>query len=171
MDNDLLVKKESNTLTSPPKGPENEFNPKFRLLPQSLIWGVQAGLWMGLFILLVNALGGEDNIALKFAKYLLLFGVLGWVLYRYRKVNRTKTYFQKGIALGAMTTFFSGLTFLLVDLVVSIANPDLSFTRFGYEVNSAFDFLTVTGGVFFEILVFGMISASIWLVYFNRRPQ
>ena len=171
MDNDLIVKKKSNSLSSVPKGPQNEFNPKFRLMRQSLIWGIQAGLWMGIFILVVNVLGGRDNIALKFVKYLFLVGILGWVLYRYRKANRTMTFFQKGIVLGAMTTFFSALTFLLVDLIVSVANPNLSFSRFGYEIDSTLDFLVVNGSLMLEILIFGMIGTFIWLQLLKYRTN
>ena len=153
------------------KTPDNPIHSPIKIRSDSLKWGVQAGLLMGAYLLLLHVFGGGDSVALKFLKYLFLFGVLGRGLTLYRKQNSKPAFFQNGIRIGALTTFFGALTLLFVNLVVSIIAPEYSFNRFNLEVNSPMDFLITSGTLFFEVLVFGMVGTFIWLQYLKRNTS
>lgn len=146
-------------------------NIPYKIWPNGLIWGFAAGFCMGVYILLLQFFGEKNNIALKFLKYIFLVGIIGFVLGKYRKINRTSTYFQKSIFLGAVISAVSAVAFFVFDGVVSLIDPAYSFTRFNYQIDSPLDFMITGAGTFFEVLVFGVIGTLIWLEYFKKRGQ
>lgn len=171
MENDILTNKPKDVDHLHLKKSQKDSAKKLIFWPNILAWGIVAGLGMGAYILLLHAIGAVDIIALKFMKYLVLAGILGTVLSKYRKLNSTATFFQNGISIGSVISFTSAITFLLVNFVVTILTPALSFTKFGKTVDTPFDFLVISGGTFFEILVFGLIGTFIWIQILKRRAD
>ena len=167
----IIISKTTNPDTPEMKKVKNIENRQFKIWPNALVWGMQAGFWMGAYLILLQVLGGAEIVALKFLKYIILLGVLGWALSKYRKINRTASFFQNGIYLGACTTLITAVTLVLVDFVVTIILPEYSFSKFNLEVNSPMDFFATSGAIFFEILVFGMIITFIFLQYLKRNSN
>ncbi len=126
---------------------------------------------MGLYLVALQLFGFESTIVLKFLKYLLLIGVLGWGLTRFRKMIPDKTFFQNGILLGVLTTFISALTLIAINIVVSLLNPEWAFNKFNLAIDSPASFLVTSGAIFFEVLVFGLVSTFIWLQYLKGRQN
>lgn len=146
-------------------------NKEYKLWPNAISLGTIAGFLMGAYLLTLQIVGAGDSIGLKFFKYLFLLFALGMGISAYRKYNPTSSFFKNGIAMGAYITIISALVVVVIDFVISIISPDLSFNKFNLEINSPGDFLTTIGAIFFEILVFGMIGTFIFLQYLKGKPK
>ena len=141
----------------------------FKYHASALSWGLAAGLFMAVFLLFLQ-MAGQDSIALKFFKYVFLIGFLGWGLWKYRTIDQSSSFFQQGIKLGAMTTFYAALSLVVVGFVVALAAPDLAFQKFNLAVDSPGDLIVTNVVIFFEVLVFGMVATFIWLQYLKNKP-
>lgn len=150
---------------------KNIANKEYKIWPNAISLGVVAGFLMSAYLLTLQFVGAEDAIGLKFLKYLFLLLILGVGINAYRKYDPTSSFFKNGIVMGSYTTLVSALTVVVINFVISVISPDLSFNKFNLEINSPGDFLTVSGALFFEILVFGMIGTFIFLQYLKGEPN
>ena len=138
------------------------------IYPIATSTGLAAGMLMGVYLLALQMIGLDHSIVLKFLKYLFLAGMLGWALYRYRKQNTDRSYLQSAILLGLVATVISALTLIVTGLAVSFVQPEWAFNRFSLPVDTTGNLLVTSGAIFFEVLVFGLLSTFIWLQYFKR---
>ena len=152
---------------------KNVISHDFNFYGKGTAWGVQAGAAMGLFLIMIQLLGGADNIFLKYLTYAILIGFIGIALNTYKNYVSDNEIFQKGLLLGGYVTIVSGLTYIVISAIAFVTNSSLAFEKFGIEANSTGEFLLVSGVTFFEILVFGMIITFIYLQYLksNNKPN
>lgn len=143
----------------------------FRFSASAFSWGLAAGLGMAAYLLLLHVSIADDSIFLKFVKHLILIGVLGWGLWKYRMVDRGKYFFRRAMLLGASMTFYAALTLALVSLIIGIAAPDFGFDKFNMPLDSSKDVIVTTGALFIEVLVFGLMGTFIWLQYLKSRGK
>lgn len=142
------------------------------IFPSSVIWGIAAGILMGLYLMLLNVVGASENIYLIFLKYIFLVPILWWGLSRYRNSNLENSFFQKAILLGTLTSFFSSLSLFFMSLLVSLINPELSFGQYMFpDVNSVGDAITNAMTVSFEVTVFGSIATFACVQYLKGRDE
>lgn len=145
---------------------------KIDIFPSSIIWGVAAGILMGLYLMLLDIVGASENIYLIFLKYIFLVPILWWGLSRYRNYNLENSFFQKAILLGTLTSFFSSLTLFFMSLFVSLLNPEWSFGQYIFsDVNSPGDAITNAMTVSFEVTVLGGIAAFAIVQYLKGRDE
>ena len=128
-------------------------------------YGAFSGLLMGLFIVSLYFFGASENIGLKIAKYLILFGAIGFGLNDFVRFSEPNTFFKKGITFGAITTLIAGLTFIAMNIMIFLVNENYAFGRFFQDSDSVFNLAVSSSSAFFEILVFGMISTLVSLQY------
>jgi nitrate reductase gamma subunit len=133
--------------------------------------GLKAGIAMAIYLFLVNIFGGGDIVAFKFIKYLFLAIPLWIGLSKVSNLLKTGTVFKNGILLGSVITFVSGLTLALMNILAFFINPEVSFNKFSLEPETAKSMLVISGSVFFEVLVFGMIITFIWLQILKSKPK
>lgn len=150
-------------------GPESVPPVNFQFHGAALGWGLTAGLLMGVYLLFLQLAGAGDAVALKFLKYLILAGCLGWGLWRYRSVDRSGKFFSRGIVLGALTTFYAAVSLIAVGFLAGAVAPELAFEKFSLRVNSPGDLLVTNIAIFFEVLVFGLVITFIGLQYLKNR--
>lgn len=148
--------------------PPNE--PRFNFWETAARRGLQAGLLMGLYLILIHFLPIEDGKTLRFLKYLLLAGILAVTLSRAKTFFPRVTFFKKGILLGIVTTFFSAITLIFVNFGSYALIPDFSLEKFQLTADDLASFFVINGTLFFEVLVFGMILTFICLQYLKYRP-
>ncbi|MBK8966996.1 MAG: hypothetical protein R3D58_05135 [Saprospiraceae bacterium] len=141
------------------------------IYPMATLGGLSAGFFMGVYLVALQVFGFDGTIVLKFFKYLILVGILGWGLVRFRQMIPGKTFFQNGILLGVLTTFISGLTLIAINIVVSLLNPEWAFNKFNLAIESPGTFLVTSGAIFFEVLVFGLVGTFIWLQYLKGKRR
>lgn len=137
----------------------------FNFYGKGTMWGVQAGALMGLFIIGLQLFGGENIIALKFFKYAFLIIFLGIGLNTYKSYLHKDTIFKNGALLGGYITFISGIVLIIVNTIAFTSGSSITFEKFGVEANNFGQFLTISGTMFFEVIVFGMIITFIILQY------
>ena len=119
---------------------------------------------MGLFLVALH-FGGENIIALKFFKYAILTAFLVTGLNTYKKYLYKDTIFKNGMLFGAYISFLSAITLAAISTATFILLPDFAFEKFGLKSDSLGYFLSVTGTIFFEIIVLGTIITFIVLQY------
>jgi nitrate reductase gamma subunit len=141
---------------------------EFRFSASALKWGISAGLVMVAYLVLLHQSSAADSVAMKFGKYLFLFGFVGWGLWKYRFVDRTRRFFRRAILLTAMVSFYAALTLAIISFVLGLAVPEISFDKFGMTVDSVFDQFILSGTMLFEAFAFGMISGLVWLQYLKQ---
>ncbi len=142
---------------------------QFKIYPAATMYGLTAGLLMGIYLIMLQMIEMDSSISLKFLKYIVLIGVLGWGLHRYRQQNANGTFFANGIRIGALATLISAATLIVINVLVSLVMPEWAFNKFNLAIDSPGTFLITSGAIFFEVLVFGMVSTFIWLQYLKNR--
>ena len=153
------------------KEPQTASPKPFRFNASALSWGLMAGLFMGVYLLFLQMSMADGSVGWTFAKHLFLAGFLGWGLWKYHEIDDSTKFFQRGILLGAMTTFYAALTLVAVAFAVAGIAPDLAFDKFGQAIDSPSDLIVTNTALFLEVLVFGMVLTFIWLQYLKNRPD
>ena len=126
-------------------------------------WGVATGIIMSLYLFAIDYATTSNVIALKFLKYIFLIGAIAIAIPRYiNNVDRTVK-FSKGISFGAYLTITSAITMVILNFIAYLTTDSLAFDKFNSYSNSGWKLLFITGGIFFEVLVFGMISTFVVL--------
>lgn len=144
--------------------------PRFKFWETATRRGLQAGLLMGLYLVLIHFLPIIDGKTLRFLKYLFLAGILAVTLSRAKTFFPRVTFFKKGILLGIVTTFFSAVTLLFVNFGSYALIPGFSLEKFQMTADDLGSFFIINGTLFFEVLVFGVILTFICLQYLKYRP-
>ncbi len=128
-------------------------------------YGIFAGLIMGAFIALLQISGADVSIGAKFFKYLILTGFLGYGLRVLKKVSEPVKFFIDAITFGFQNTLAAGLAFISVNFVLFAINPEIAFRKFTMASKNFNQLLIVSGTLFFEVLVYGMIITLVCLQF------
>lgn len=137
----------------------------------SITRGIQAAALMALYLFALNYMGGSDIVVMKFMKYLFLGVVLFLTLKRFQEILPNGDLFKNGILLGAYTCMVSGLVLAIINTFTVGINADLAFQKFGLESEGLANTLVVSGSLFFEVFVMGMILTFIILQGLKRRSR
>ena len=134
-------------------------------------WGIATGLIMSLYLFAIDYATTSNIIALKFLKYLFLIGAIAIAIPHYiNKVDQTIK-FSKGISLGAYITITSAITMVILNFIAYSTTGTLAFDKFSLYSNSVWKLVIITGGIFFEVLVFGMISTFVVLQAMKSKTK
>ncbi len=144
---------------------------KYKYNSSALLWGITAGLAMGVYVIFLNLFKEGENIVLNFLKNIFLLGALSYILPKYRNYNLTISFFQKAMSLSATTTFYSCVTLVVIYFVVGAIEPTWTFNYYAMPVDSIGDVITNAFIIFFEVLVFGIISSFIWVQWLKGRDE
>lgn len=144
---------------------KNMLPKSFSFYEKGIMWGIQAGALMGLFLIGLQLFNGENSITLKFFKYAFLALFLGIGLNTYKSYLYKDTIFKNGALLGAFITFISGLTLAVINAFAYITGSNFAFEKFGIESTNLGHFLSVSGALLFEVFILGMVITFIILQY------
>lgn len=134
-------------------------------------WGIISGIAMALYLFVLNFYEVSELIGIKFLKYLILGSILVYGLNTYKKyLDKTFT-FKKGILLGLYTTFVSALSLILMNVLAYFFTDSLAFDKFSVSSDNFGDFAVISGGLFFEVIVYGMIITFIILQYLKTKKM
>lgn len=135
-------------------------------------YGIFAGLTMGFFIALFQIFDAEITIAARFFKWLILVGFLGFGLKALKDVSEPVKFFIDSITFGFQNTIAAALAFIGVNFILFAINPEFAFQKFTMASETFRELLIVSGSLFFEVLVYGMIITFIWLQILKfDKPQ
>ncbi|MFT4762519.1 MAG: hypothetical protein ACI9LN_004505 [Saprospiraceae bacterium] len=137
----------------------------FNFYWRGAVWGVLAGALMAFFLLTLQAIVEENLITIGFLKYGILAVVLGFALTNYKRYLNKDSIFKNGILYGAYITLLSAGILTLVNMAIFKFIGGFSVKKFGVKANDFADFFSVSGAIFFEVFILGMIITFIILQY------
>jgi hypothetical protein len=135
-----------------------------RLNRRALRYGVSAGLLIGLFATFRGFYITGNSAQLGFAKYLILAGFLGLLLYRSKTTTPSGETFKSGIRVGMLTSAIAAVTTAVASLISSYYyGAETISPYFGNRASLSLNAWTLAGVTLFEGIVAGMILTFIWL--------
>jgi len=137
----------------------------FNFYWRGAVWGVLAGSLMALFLTFLQVVSSENVMTAGFLKHIILAVILGFALNNYKKYLFKDTIFKNGILYGGYITLLSAVVITLVNMATFYYVDQFSVEKFGVKAEDTADFFSVSGAVFFEVFVFGMIITFIILQY------
>lgn len=149
--------------------PNKTVNPNdFSLYNDGVRWGIASGVGMALFLVGAHFIAG-DSMVLKFFKYIVLAAVLKFGLGLQKSYMKDNYSFRNGIQLGGIITGVSAITLALMNLFLFWVSKDLAFDKFSMKADTIGNLSVLSGVLFFEVLVFGMILSFIILQYIKPK--
>lgn len=135
-------------------------------LKLSLIAGV--GMAIYLFALQLNSI---ESIGAKFFKYLVLGSILAYGLSAQKKFLGERYKYKRGILYGLFITSLSALILAGMNVAAYVLTETMSFSKFFMEADSVAHLAVISGVIFFEALVYGMILTFIILQYLKTSKK
>ncbi len=146
-------------------------DPRFDFYGTAFRNGVTAGALMGLYLIVIHLIPGEDGAGLKFIRYVFLAWIIATMLSRAKAFFPPVSFFKSGISLGLLTSIIAGLTLFAIHFVAFLSGSDLRPDRFTMEANSMGHFLILGVTMIFEVLVYGMVITFVSLQYLKYRRR
>ena len=137
----------------------------------TLRYGYIAGGLIALSLFALQKLGMEQSIGIKYISYIMLGLVLAYGLKEYDAYLETGTTFKKGMVFAAQICLFSGATLLIIHLITFLAGSSLVFSKYGVEATSFSYWLLLSGGIFMEVMIAGLIFTFIILQALKSRKN
>jgi len=134
-------------------------------------YGVIAGGLIALFFFALQASGMENAIGLKYLGYGILGIMLAIALGDYERYLKTGTTFKNGMTYAAQITLIAGVTMVAINTITFFLGTDLGFSKYGIESNTFPELLMLSGAIFLEIMVAGLIFTFITLQYLKSRKD
>ena len=171
MDNEVIVKENKTNQNEIANDIKKNNLPPFNFFGIGAALGVSAGVGMALFLFALNFFGAEESIGLKFIKYLILAGFLAFGLSGYKNQLGEYFKFKKGITYGLFIAFISALSLVFLNLLAFGFSDQIAFEKFQLEPNTFGQTALISGAIFFEVLVYGMIITFIILQYLKTKQM
>ncbi|MFK7979611.1 MAG: hypothetical protein AB8G86_06495 [Saprospiraceae bacterium] len=134
-------------------------------------YGVISGGLIAAFLFILQFAGMENNIGMKYFGYGLLGMVLAIGLTDYDQFLKTGTTFKSGMSFAAQITLFAGATIIAINAITFLLGSSLVFSKYGVEVVDFSSLLMISGAIFLEIMVAGLIFTFITLQYLKSRKD
>lgn len=122
---------------------------------EAIFYGILGGAGIAMFLIVAQLMVGNP-LALKFLKFIALFGVIRYGLDA-QDTDRQYNYdFTKGILFGIITTASIAVLLVLVNILLSWVFPSLAFDQLVMQAESLKQLVESSRGLFIETLVFGI---------------
>lgn len=155
--------KDSNTTKSKQKVNPEELN----RTNDNILFGLLGGIQIVILLLIAQSFS-VNFVALKFLKYIALFFVLGYGLGTQKAYMENNYSSMNGIQLGLIVTATISIILTLANAIAFLVSPDLAFTTFWTQAGSVENLAELSGNLFIEILVFGIIMTCI-ITYMSNQ--
>lgn len=146
-------------------------NTSYPFFSSTFKYGAIAGGLITVFLFMLQSLGMEDNIGMKYLGYGLLGVILAIGLADYDRFLKTGTTFKNGMSFAAQVTLFAGATLIAINAITFISGSSLVFSKYGVEAADFSNLLMISGAIFLEIMVAGLIFTFITLQYLKSRKD
>lgn len=134
-------------------------------------YGVIGGGLIAAFLFILQFAGMENNIGIKYFGYSFLGVMLAIGLVDYDRFLKTGTTFRNGMSFAAQITLFAGVTIIAINAIAFLLGSSLVFSKYGVEVVDFPSLLMISGALFLEIMVAGLIFTFITLQYLKSRKD
>ncbi|RME92829.1 MAG: hypothetical protein D6772_16525 [Bacteroidetes bacterium] len=134
------------------------------LYRKATVYGLLAGLFMGLFATYQGFYITGSNAMVGLAKYLILAGFLGVLLHRSKIATKEGETFKVGIVTGLLSSVVAALVTAAISLGSSLYyGAETISPYFGERVSLGLNATTLAVVTLFEGIVAGLILTFIWL--------
>jgi hypothetical protein len=134
------------------------------LYRRAIVFGLLAGVIIGLFSTFQGFYITGNSALVGFAKYLILAGFLGVLLNRSKIATPSGETFTAGISVGMLASVVAAITTALISLFSSYYyGAETISSYFGDKASLSLNAWTLAGVTLFEGIVAGMILTFIWL--------
>jgi len=132
-------------------------------------YGTIAGGLVALFFFTLQSIGMSDAIGMKYVGYGMLGIILTIALVDYERFLKTGTTFKNGMNYAAQITLITGATIVAINAITFFLGSNLVFSKYGFEATNFPKLLLLSGAIFLEIMVVGLIFTLIVLQYLKSR--
>jgi hypothetical protein len=132
-------------------------------------YGILAGLSMALFLLVFQVSGNDYSPFLKLCKYGILGVAIVLALMSYKNSKRSKGVFIKGMIIGNKLSLVAAAILAMVNILLFLSVDQWAFSKYGVEPSSIGQSIVISGILFFETFVFGMIITLTTLQFLKER--
>ena len=122
---------------------------------EAILFGILGGVGIAMFLVAAQLMVGNP-IALKFLKFIALFGVLRYGLDAQDTDRQNNYNLKNGIYFGVIATASIAVILALINIFMFGISPDLAFDTFSTQADSIGHFFASSRIFFFETLVFGI---------------
>lgn len=138
----------------------------------SLFYGIAAGVLMGFYLLFINSQVNGIHTEWSFSKYLILGGMLGFALSKFKQKLPNGEIFKKGISLGFYISLYAAIALVSINTIINLIGQNIFSTeRYNLNADNIFHIGIIDGVLFFECFVFGMVLNFIWLQFLkDNKP-
>ena len=126
---------------------------------------------MGLLLLAFQLSGNDYSPFWKLSKYGLLAFAIVAALITYKKQKPSKGIFVKGMVIGNKLSIIAAALLAVINLVLYSFYPEYAFSKYGLEPVSFQQTVVISGILFFEVFVFGMILTLAALQYLKEQVR
>lgn len=133
-------------------------------------YGIIAGIAMTAILFLFQLSGLDYSPMAKLSKYIALFLVITYGLYKVISNLEGKNFFQ-GVVLGNKMSIAAGIILLISTILIYSINPEYAFSKYSLVPDSIFQAVTIGIILFFETFIFGNIITFISMQYFKNPPS
>ena len=133
--------------------------------------GVMTGFLIAMQLLFFQFTNHDYSPGLKTLVYLLLGIGIFFLIKQIKERENKKRIFRKGMIIGNLMSLFTGLTLVIINILIYSVSQDLAFSKYSIEPHKLTELLVVSGAIFFEILVFGLISTFISLQFLKEKAR
>jgi len=149
----------------------NSNDADYPFFKNALFYGGIAGGLIALSLFALQTVGMEQSIGGKYISYVMLGLVLAYGLIEYDAYLETGTTFKNGMVFAAQICLFSGATLILIHLVTFLTGSSLVFSKYGIEATKFSHWLLLSGGIFMEVMVAGLVFTFIILQALKSRKN
>lgn len=159
----------SNTATAYSTESNNLKKADYPFFRASLKYGILSGVLISFFLFAMQSAGMENNIGAKYFGYGILGIILAIGLGDYDRFLKSGTTFKSGMTFAAQITLIAAATLVLVNVLTFLSGSSLVFSKYGVEAADFSTLLMISGALFLEIMVVGLVFTFISLQYLKSR--
>jgi hypothetical protein len=126
---------------------------------------------MAVYLMIFQFSGNDYSPFLKLFKYIILGGAIAAALVSYKNSLPDKKIFFKGMAVGNKLSAIAAIILVAANIFLFLLSQDMSFSKYGLEPNSFSQAIVVSGILFFETFVFGMIITFATLQFLKEHVR
>jgi len=134
-------------------------------------YGIIAGILMALFLMSFQVSGNDFSPYLKLFKYGILGSAIVFALISYKSSKKSKGIFIKGMTIGNKLSLVAASILAIINIILFFTTNEWAFSKYGMEPETFFQSFVISGILFFETFVFGMIITLSALQFMKERVR
>lgn len=123
--------------------------------------GILAGVLISLFLGTLSVAGDYGGEVIKYFKFLFLFAIVAYALYRVKRVTEGSEFLVASISKGFGISVIGGFIVTVVNFVLFLINPDFSIQKYTLIPTTPGQVHLVNLLLMIEFVIAGLLSAFI----------